>query len=132
MNKTVVTAAAAAIAVPYHGSALAVPQGHSAQVAAKKTVHPGMLWSSLLSRKPLIVATFSEKVARDYNSHVAGRAPLLTGDALVDQNLNLDATVLGSSGASLVRCHRIRFTHRARGDNVLYRNTAVLEQIGDH
>ena len=45
-----------------------------------------------------------------------------TCDALVDQHLNLDPTVLGPPGLSLVRCHCSVFTHRARGYDMPYRH----------
>src|SRR5580704_15858375 len=56
---------------------------------------------------------------------------LAASDAFVDQQPKIDPAVFGPSFCALIRCCRIRHTHRTRRGNVLYRNVTVLKQIGN-
>ena len=76
-------------------------------------------------------AAFVEKPTREYSTEhaTAGRVSLFTGKALVDQDFNLDPTVLGPPALSLVRCRWPVFAHRARCYDMPHRHGALLEQI---
>ena len=59
-------------------------------------------------------------------------APLTTGDALVHQDFDLDASVLGSPGLGLIRRRCSVFTHRARRYDMPNRHITLLHQESDH
>src|ERR1043166_2479859 len=63
---------------------------------------------------------------------VQDKWPLVTGDALVDHDFNLDPTVLGPPGLSLVRCRWSVLAHRTRCYDMPHRHAALLDQISDH
>ena len=63
---------------------------------------------------------------------ISGRVSLTTGDALVDEDFNVNPTVLGPSGLSLVRCRWSVFAHRARCNDVPNRHFTLLDQVSDH
>src|SRR5271169_3639552 len=72
----------------------------------------------------------SARIPRSLLSH--DKLLLAASNALVDKELKIDPAVFASSVRSLVRCCRIRLTHRAWRSNVLCRHVTILEQIGDH
>src|ERR1700739_172527 len=57
---------------------------------------------------------------------------LATGNALVDQNFDLNPTVLSPPGLSLVRCRWSVFAHCPRCHDMPDRHATLLNQIGDH
>src|SRR5579863_2614719 len=79
-------------------------------------------------------AAFGEKVARvnTRNPPAAGSVFLDTGDALVDQYFDFNATVLGPPGLRLVRGRWSVFTHRPRRNDMAYRHATLLHQVSDH
>jgi len=54
------------------------------------------------------------------------RVSLATCDALVDQDLNLNPTVLGPSGLGLVRCRRSVFAHGSGRNDMAYGHVPLL------
>src|SRR5215475_8056273 len=56
---------------------------------------------------------------------------LATGDALVDQNFNLNPTVLGPSRFGLIRCRCSVFAHGPRRHDVPHGHLTFLHEISD-
>jgi len=57
---------------------------------------------------------------------------LASGNALVDQDSNLNPTVLGTPFGGLVRCRRLILAHRSRRRDVANWHVTLLDQITDH
>src|SRR5271169_4909313 len=57
---------------------------------------------------------------------------LAASNASVAKELKINPAVFSSTVCSLVRCCRMRLTHRAWRSDVFYGKVTILEQIGDY
>src|SRR5579864_8653470 len=73
-----------------------------------------------------------QSATRQYGTlPTAAKVSLAAGDALVDQDFNLNPTVLGPSGFSLIRCRCSVFAHGARRHDMPHRHLSFLHEISD-
>jgi len=98
-------------------------ENHCSRLAATLSVREAAREACLAAPHALS----SKTIACGVRHHrVVRRASLATGDALVNQDFDLDPTVLSPSDLSLVWCLCAVFTHRARCHNMPHRNVTLL------